>query len=272
MCISLDLQSNIFYLHMQHMAYSCSTIRILNDFTKRMERYLKWTPHCQLAELYTGVPPHLWVIHSKTYCSYVKPMIIPNAIYSGISIYRSRNVRFLVFIVRHLWSRIKFHVNNVTYFCIHRSPTYRFSAFITCKSRSRHSISHMDFLAGFIWEKKLKRAIYVGSVLRTQRHVWQTVCMYSLPLFICVISTLPMWPSVSRHPYLRFKYDYGSTKETCENFARPIENNTWSWEENPGETCGHCKTDVDRENILSLENSYFQLRQNSAKKQKMGTA
>jgi hypothetical protein len=34
----------------------------------------------------------------------------------------------------------------------------------------------------------------------------------------------------------------------------------------------HSVTDADRENILSLEKSYFQLRQNSAKKQKMGMA
>jgi hypothetical protein len=40
-----------------------------------------------------------------------------------------------------------------------------------------------------------------------------------------------MWPSVSSDTYLRFQYDYGSMKEMCENFARPIENNTWSWEE-----------------------------------------
>jgi hypothetical protein len=30
----------------------------------------------------------------------------------------------------------------------------------------------------------------------------------------------------------------------------------------------HCVTDADREHILGLEKSYFQLRQNSAKKQK----
>jgi hypothetical protein len=34
----------------------------------------------------------------------------------------------------------------------------------------------------------------------------------------------------------------------------------------------HSVTDTDRENILSFEKSYFQLRQNSAKKQKTGTA
>jgi hypothetical protein len=32
--------------------------------------------------------------------------------------------------------------------------------------------------------------------------------------------------------------------------------------------CAHSVSDADRENTLSLENSYFQLRQNSAKNQK----
>jgi hypothetical protein len=82
--------------------------------------------------------------------------------YSGISIYRPRNFRFSVFTMRHLWSRIKFHINNVIYFCIHRSQNCRFSAFIACKSRSWHSISRMVHL-----RKKLKRAIYLGSVLHT---------------------------------------------------------------------------------------------------------
>jgi hypothetical protein len=31
-----------------------------------------------------GVPPYLWIICSKTYCGYVKPQIIPNAIYNVI--------------------------------------------------------------------------------------------------------------------------------------------------------------------------------------------
>jgi hypothetical protein len=67
-------------------------------------------------------------------------------VYSGTSIYRSRIDCFPAFIVRHLWSRIKFHTNNVIYSRIHRSPNYRFTAFIVCKSRSRHSISRMDRL------------------------------------------------------------------------------------------------------------------------------
>jgi hypothetical protein len=39
--------------------------------------------------------------------------------YSELSIYWPRNVRFLVFIVHHLCSQIKFHIN--VYFRIHRS-------------------------------------------------------------------------------------------------------------------------------------------------------
>ena len=75
--------------------------------------------------------------------------------YSGTSIYRSRNNRFPACTVRHFWSRMKFHINNVIYSRIHRSPTYRFTALIVCKSRSRHSISRMDRL-----KKKLKRSNY----------------------------------------------------------------------------------------------------------------
>jgi hypothetical protein len=54
-------------------------------------------------------------------CTHLKLII-----HSGISIYRSHNVRFLVFIIHHLCSRIKFHINNVIYFCIHRSPDLSF--------------------------------------------------------------------------------------------------------------------------------------------------
>jgi hypothetical protein len=108
-------------------------------------------------------------------------------VYSWISIYRSHNVRFLVFIMRHLWSRIKFHINNVIYFRIHRSPDLSFFRLYRCKSRSRHSICHIDFLAWFVWEKKLKRAIYVGSVLRTSamrgRLYVRTVYLYLFVLY-----------------------------------------------------------------------------------------
>jgi hypothetical protein len=89
--------------------------------------------------------------------------------------------------MRHLRSRIKFHINNVIYFRIHRSPNCCFFAFIACKSQSRHSISQMDFLEWFVWEKKLKWAIYVGSVLHTS-----TKCGR---LYVCIQST---------HIYLRY--------------------------------------------------------------------
>ena len=74
-------------------------------------------------------------------------------IYSGTSIYRSRNDRFPACAVRNFWSRMKFHINNVTYSRIHRSPNYRFPALIVCKSRSRRSISRMDHLKKKNWSK-----------------------------------------------------------------------------------------------------------------------
>ena len=67
-------------------------------------------------------------------------------VYSRTSIYRSRVDRFPASTIRHFWSRIKFHINNVIYSRIHRSPNYRFPAFIECKSTSRHRISCMDRL------------------------------------------------------------------------------------------------------------------------------
>ena len=76
--------------------------------------------------------------------------------YSRTSIYRSRIDRFPASTIRHIWSRIKFHINNVIYSRIHRSPNYRFPAFIVCKSPFRQSISCMDRL-----KKKLKRSICV---------------------------------------------------------------------------------------------------------------
>ena len=47
------------------------------------------------------------------------------SVYSGTSIYRSRNDRFPACTVRHFWSRMKSHINNVIYSRIHRSPNYR---------------------------------------------------------------------------------------------------------------------------------------------------
>jgi hypothetical protein len=76
-------------------------------------------------------------------------------IYSGTSFYHSRFDRFPAYTIRHFWSRIKFHINNVIYSRIHRSPNYRFTAFIVCKSRSGHSISRMDRLKKKIEPKYL---------------------------------------------------------------------------------------------------------------------
>jgi hypothetical protein len=50
--------------------------------------------------------------------------------YSVLSIYGPRNVRFSVFTIRHLSSRIKFHLYNVIYFRIHRFSNSCFPAFI----------------------------------------------------------------------------------------------------------------------------------------------
>jgi hypothetical protein len=170
-------------------------------------------------------------MHNRKLCDIVS--LYSHLHYGGISIYRSRNVRFLLFIVCYLWSRIKFHINNFIHPWIHRSPDllffrlYRLPREFSCMVRLR---------------KKIEASYLCGIRVVHKHHAWQTVYMYSLPAFICVIlSTLPTWLSVSSHPYFRFQYDYGSTKETCENFARPIESNTWSQEESWRETCGHCK-------------------------------
>ena len=80
---------------------------------------------------------------------------VQHLLYSGTSIYRSRNDCFPACTVRNFWSRIKFHINNVICSRIHRSPNYRFPALIVCKSRSQRSISRMDRL-----KKKLKQSIY----------------------------------------------------------------------------------------------------------------
>jgi hypothetical protein len=89
---------------------------------------------------------------SKWFCPSGFPA---NTLYSGTSIYRSRNDRFPACTVRHFWSRMKFHINNVIHSRIHHSPNYRFTAFIVCKTRSQRSISHTDRK-----KKELKRSIY----------------------------------------------------------------------------------------------------------------
>jgi hypothetical protein len=53
--------------------------------------------------------------------------------YSVLSIYRPRILCFLVFTVRHIRSRIKSHINNVIFSCIHRFPELPFSRIYRCK-------------------------------------------------------------------------------------------------------------------------------------------
>ena len=79
--------------------------------------------------------------------------------YSGIAIYRFDIDRFSARTFRNFWFRIKFHINNVIYFRIHRSPNYRFSALIICKSRSRRGIFRMERLKKKIEAKYLLMAL-----------------------------------------------------------------------------------------------------------------
>ena len=91
------------------------------------------------------------MFHSASFSKYM--------MYSGTSIYRSRNDRFPACIVRNFWSQMKFHINNVIYSRIHCSPNYRFPALIFCKSRSRRSISRVDRLKKKIEAKHLLMAL-----------------------------------------------------------------------------------------------------------------
>ena len=103
--------------------------------------------------------------------------------------------RFPASTIRHFWSRIKFHINNVIYSRIHHSPNYRFPAFIVCKSTFRHRISRMDRL-----EKKLKRSICVtfsldykfGNTVKQSRDIQLHVSniSFSFHWFISVSSVV----------------------------------------------------------------------------------
>ena len=55
--------------------------------------------------------------------------------------------------VRHIWSQMKFHINNVIYSHIHYSPNYHFTTLIVCKSQSWCSISRMDCLKKRNWSE-----------------------------------------------------------------------------------------------------------------------
>ena len=102
------------------------------------------------------------------------------------SIYRSHNDCFPACTVRHFWSQMKFHINNVIYSRIHRSLNDRFTALIVCKSRSRRSMDHL--------KKKLKRSNYYLHYLTLDYKSGNTVkqsCFARGPqLRICVISVI----------------------------------------------------------------------------------
>ena len=102
-----------------------------------------------------------------------------HTVYSGTSIYRSCNDHFPACTVRHFWSQMKFHTNNIIYSRIHRSLNYRFTALIVCKSQSRCSISRMDRL-----KKKLRWSIYYLRYLLFGLQIWQhsnAVTPHTLP-------------------------------------------------------------------------------------------
>jgi hypothetical protein len=85
----------------------------------------------------------------------------------------------------------------------------------------------------------------VGSVLHTSAtHGRLYVCIQPTRIYLWyIIFAAHVTFSFESSMLACFQYfDYVSAKEACENFARPIENNTGSIEESWGETCGHCKT------------------------------
>ena len=103
---------------------------------KNLHPYLLYS-QCWTA-CYSSNMPHTKKAHKYIY------IYIYIYIHSGTSIYRSSNDRFPACTVRHFWSGMKFHINNVIYSRIHCSPNYRFTAVIVCKSRFRRSISRMN--------------------------------------------------------------------------------------------------------------------------------
>jgi hypothetical protein len=106
------------------------------------------------------------VFSNKNVCPLHKDikLIEIHSIYSVLSIYRPRILRFLVFTVRYLRSRIKSHINNVIFSRNHRFPEQPFSRIHSCKKRSRHSISRINFSASIDWEKKFWSEIFMWEL------------------------------------------------------------------------------------------------------------
>jgi hypothetical protein len=108
-------------------------------------------------------------------------------VYSGISVYRSRNVHFLVFIVRHLWSRIKFHINNVIYFCIHRSPDLSFSAFIVVNHVPDTAFATWIFLHGLFVKNNWSELFMWDPCCAPAPHVADCMYVQSTRIYLCYI-------------------------------------------------------------------------------------
>jgi hypothetical protein len=69
----LEVDDNVMF----HESLSTVSIIIYEEEASQLDRYYD-TISISLKN--TVVPPYPQVIHSKTYCGYVKPEIIPNAI------------------------------------------------------------------------------------------------------------------------------------------------------------------------------------------------
>ena len=130
---------------------------------------------------------------------------------------------------------MKFHINNVIYSRIYRSPNYRFTALIVCKSRSQRSISRMD-------KKNL------GEVATSGVGTVEELC-----------EAFGSTRSVEEEDEAD-----ENEQEMVPSFAETYE----ALQKVNAFFYAQSGSDADRENILSLEKSYFQLRKNSAKKQR----
>jgi hypothetical protein len=78
--------------------------------------------------------------------------------------------------------------------------------------------------------KKIEARYFCGIHVAHQRHMWQTVCMYTVYQYLFALHSL-RFPRDLQFQVIDISvsflwFDYGSAKEACENFARLIENNT----------------------------------------------
>jgi hypothetical protein len=119
--------------------------------------------------------------------------------YSGISIYLSRNVRFLIFTVRHLWSRIKFHINNVIYFRINRSCELSFFLHLFLVNHGPDTLFPTWIFSHGSFEKKNWSELFMWDPCCTPApHMADCMYVYSVPVFICGTSPPPGVTAESR--------------------------------------------------------------------------